>query len=160
MDLSVIVNHKQDDKGNAVIQLETAMGDAIKHFNAHAINVPRTRFLPVKSTSDLLLLTSDLYDLEHGRLLLSNKREFAGTPVVKLGDEFKKVQAFNKRFKTIPSLLELDHLTVAGDVTFGRGVVLRGTVIIVANDGQKIQLPDGCILENKLVSGNLQLTDH
>jgi len=109
---------------------------------------------------------------------------FQSTPVVKLGDAFKKVAAFQKRFKTIPSLLELDHLTVAGDVSFGRNVILRGTVIIVANDGQKIELPDGTTLENKLVSGkafhssslsrfflqsltshrfsigNLQLTDH
>jgi UTP--glucose-1-phosphate uridylyltransferase len=29
--------------------------------------------------------------------------------------------------------LELDHLTVSGDVTFGKGVVLKGTVIIIAN---------------------------
>lgn len=71
---------------------------------------------------------------------------------------------------TMPS----DHLTVAGehcrsrmpeelsntsferslgDVSFGRGVILRGTVIIVANEGAKIELPDGTILENKLVSG-------
>ena len=57
-------------------------------------------------------------------------------------------------------MVELDHLTVAGDVTFGRNVILRGTVIIVANEGAKIELPDGTILENKLVSGNLQLTDH
>jgi hypothetical protein len=64
-----------------------------------------------------------------------------------------QVANFQKRFKTIPSLLEVDHLTVAGDVSFGRNVVLRGTVIIVANDGQAIELPDGTTLENKLVSG-------
>lgn len=29
------------------------------------------------------------------------------------------------RFATIPDLIELDHLTVSGDVTFGRGVSLR-----------------------------------
>ncbi|GAA5822141.1 hypothetical protein JCM10212_000354 [Sporobolomyces blumeae] len=161
MDLEVIVNHKQSDKGEAVIQLETAVGAAIKHFqNAHGINVPRSRFLPVKSCSDLLLITSDLYQLEHGQLRMNPDRMFQSTPVVKLGDAFKKVAAFQKRFKTIPSLLELDHLTVAGDVSFGRNVILRGTVIIVANDGQKIELPDGTTLENKLVSGNLQLTDH
>lgn len=57
----------------------------------------------------------------------------------------------------MPSMLELDHLTVAGDVSFGRGVTLRGTVIIVANEGQKIELPDGTVLENKLVSGNLSI---
>lgn len=161
MDLEIIVNNKVADNGEAVIQLETALGAAIKHFkNAHGINVPRSRFLPVKSCSDLLLITSDLYMLEHGRLILNQNRMFSTTPIIKLGDHFKKVANFQKRFKTIPEMLELDHLTVAGDVWFGRGVTLRGTVIIVANEGQKIQLPDGAILENKLVSGNLQLTDH
>ncbi|KAL8279501.1 hypothetical protein RQP46_008063 [Phenoliferia psychrophenolica] len=161
MDLEIIVNNKVSDSGEAVIQLETAVGAAIKHFkNAHGINVPRSRFLPVKSCSDLLLITSDLYLLEHGRLVMNPARMFLSTPVIKLGDHFKKVAQFQKRFKTIPEMLELDHLTVAGDVSFGRGVTLRGTVIIVANEGAKIELPDGTILENKLVSGNLQLTDH
>jgi UTP--glucose-1-phosphate uridylyltransferase len=51
---------------------------------------------------------------------------FPSTPLVKLGDNhFKKVAAFLARFGSIPDLLELDHLTVSGDVTFGRGVSLR-----------------------------------
>lgn len=73
---------------------------------------------------------------------------FGSTPVIKLGDHFKKVANYQKRFKSIPNLLELDHLTVSGDVTFGRGVQLRGTVIVVANEGSKIDIPDGSILEN------------
>lgn len=40
-----------------------------------------------------------------------------------------KIQQFQKRFKKIPKILELDHLTVTGDVYFGRNVTLRGTVI-------------------------------
>ncbi|GAA6024325.1 hypothetical protein JCM10207_009266 [Rhodosporidiobolus poonsookiae] len=161
MDLEIIVNHKTADKGEAVIQLETAVGAAIKHFNnAHGVNVPRSRFLPVKASSDLLLLMSDLYQLEHGCLRMNPARQFGGTPVIKLGDEFKKVANFQKRFKTIPSLLELDHLTVAGDVWFGRNTKLRGTVIVIATDKNVIQLPDGAELENKLVSGSLTLLDH
>ncbi|SCV72596.1 BQ2448_4133 [Microbotryum intermedium] len=161
MDLEIIVNNKVAANGEAVIQLETAVGAAVKHFDrAIGINVPRARFLPVKSCSDLLLIKSDLYDLEHGTLTLSPLRMFSTTPVVKLGDHFKKVDAFLKRFPQIPNILELDHLTVAGDVVFGRNTQLRGTVIIVANEGQKIHLPDGTILENKLVSGNLLLTEH
>ena len=31
--------------------------------------------------------------------------------------------------KAIPNIMDLDHLTVSGDVYFGRNVVLRGTVI-------------------------------
>ncbi|KAH9176328.1 UTP-glucose-1-phosphate uridylyltransferase [Lactarius sanguifluus] len=150
---------KRDD-GQAVIQLETAAGAAIKHFKgAHGVNVPRSRFLPVKSCSDLLLIKSDIYSLEHGQLVINPSRMFENTPVIKLGDHFKKIQQFQKRFKKIPHIIELDHLTVTGDVNFGRNVTLRGTVIVVANEGQRIDIPDGCILENRLLSGNLNMID-
>lgn len=76
----------------AFCQLETAAGAAIKHFkNGHGVNVPRTRFLPVKSCSDLLLIKSDIYSLEHGQLVINEQRMFETTPVIKLGDHFKKV---------------------------------------------------------------------
>ena len=76
----------------SIQQLETAAGAAIKHFkNAHGINVPRSRFLPVKSCSDLLLIKSDIYSLEHGQLVINENRLFGTTPVIKLGDHFKKV---------------------------------------------------------------------
>jgi len=156
MDLDIIINPKTTDDGQAVIQLETAAGAAIKHFrNAHGINVPRNRFLPVKSCSDLLLIKSDIYSLSHGQLVINENRLFATTPVIKLGDHFKKIAQFQKRFKRIPTIIELDHLTVTGDVYFGRNITLRGTVIIVANEGQRIDIPDGCVLENRLLTGNL-----
>ncbi|KAG9022342.1 UTP-glucose-1-phosphate uridylyltransferase [Serendipita sp. 407] len=160
-ELDIIVNNKSMDDGTPVVQLETAVGAAIKHFNnAHGVNVPRSRFLPVKSCSDLLLVTSDLYSLEHGKLVMNPNRMFNQTPVVKLGDTFKKIGNFQKRFGSIPNILELDHLTVSGDVWFGKNITLRGTVIIVANEGNRIDLPDGSILENKLVSGNVSIIDH
>ncbi|KAJ8463030.1 hypothetical protein ONZ51_g10525 [Trametes cubensis] len=158
MELDIIVNPKTTDDDQAVIQLETAAGAAIKHFNnAHGVNVPRSRFLPVKNCSDLLLIKSDIYSLEHGQLVINPNRMFETTPVIKLGDHFKKIQQFQKRFKKIPTIIELDHLTVTGDVYFGRNVTLRGTVIIVANEGQRIDIPDGCVLENRLLSGNLNM---
>lgn len=161
LDLEIITNHKTLDNGEPVIQLETAVGAAIKHFRgAKGVNVPRSRFLPVKSCSDLLLITSDLYSLEHGKLVMNPQRMFNQTPVVKLGDTFKKVANYQKRFKTIPKMMELDHLTVMGDVSFGRNVELKGTVIIVANEGNRIEIPDGSILENKLVTGNLAIIEH
>ncbi|KAJ2738414.1 UTP-glucose-1-phosphate uridylyltransferase [Coemansia sp. Cherry 401B] len=160
-DLDLIVNHKTTDDGTAVIQLETAVGAAIKHFDgAHGINVPRSRFLPVKSTSDLFLVTSDLYLLENGELRLNPKRTFKTVPVVKLGDHFKKVADYLSRFKTPPQILELDHLTVTGDVSFSSDVTLEGTVIIVANHGAHIDIPRGSILNDKVVSGDLRLLDH
>ncbi len=52
-------------------------------------------------------------------------RSFPSVPLVKLGNSFSKVNEFLKRFGNIPDCLELDHLTVSGDVTFGKGVILR-----------------------------------
>ena len=74
--------------------------------------------------------------------------------------DFFQVAEFLKRFASIPNILELDHLTVSGNVMFGRGVSLRGTVIIIANPGDRIDIPPGAILENKIVSGNLRILDH
>jgi len=160
MELEIIVNPKITDDGRSIIQLETAAGAAIRHFsNAGGINVPRSRFLPVKNCSDLLLIKSDIYSLEHGRLVLNKDRLFGTTPVIKLDDHFKKIRDFQSRFKSIPTIVDLDHLTVSGNVYFGRNVTLKGTVIIVANEGQRIDIPDGCVLENRLVSGNLNMTE-
>ena len=72
---------------------------------------------------------------------MSPERMFLSTPLVKLGDEFKNVGDFLKRFASIPDILELDHLTVSGNVTFGRGVALNGTLIIIANHGDRIEIP-------------------
>lgn len=160
--MEIIVNPRILDGDINVIQLETAVGAAMKCFdNAVGLNVPRSRFLPVKKTSDLLLVMSNLYTLTLGALVMSSKRMFPTTPLVKLGDNyFKKVGGFIKRFGSIPDILELDHLTVSGDVTFGKGVSLKGTVIIIANHGDRIDIPDGSILENRIVSGNLRILDH
>jgi len=162
LNMEIIVNHKILDQGTRVIQLETAVGAAMKCFDgAIGINVPRSRFLPVKKTSDLLLVMSNLYSLRNGSLIMSPQRMFETTPLVKLGDNhFSKVKQFLGRFANIPDIIELDHLTVSGDVTFGRGVSLRGTVIIIANHGDRIDIPPGAILENKIVSGNLRILDH
>ncbi|XP_064915318.1 UTP--glucose-1-phosphate uridylyltransferase isoform X1 [Columba livia] len=161
IDMEIIVNPKTLDGGLNVIQLETAVGAAIKSFeNSLGINVPRSRFLPVKTTSDLLLVMSNLYSLNAGSLTMSEKREFPTVPLVKLGSSFTKVQDYLRRFESIPDMLELDHLTVSGDVTFGKNVSLKGTVIIIANHGDRIDIPAGALLENKIVSGNLRILDH
>ncbi|CAI6373235.1 unnamed protein product [Macrosiphum euphorbiae] len=162
MNLEIIVNNKTLDNNLNIIQLETAVGAAMKSFNGGVgINVPRSRFLPVKKTSDLLLVMSNLYHMKNGSLSMSPLRMFPTTPLVKLGDkDFAKVKDFLSRFATIPDILELDHLTVSGDVTFGRNVSLKGTVIIIANHGDKIDIPSNATLENKIVSGNLRILDH
>jgi len=162
LDMEIIVNPSTLEQGTNVYQLVTAIGAAMKCFdNAVGLKVPRSRFLPVKKTSDLLLVMSNLYTLNHGALIMSPKRMFPSTPLVKLGNKYFKITSdFLSRFGSIPDLLELDHLTVSGDVTFGKGVSLKGTVIIIANHGDRIDIPAGSIIENKIVSGNLRIMDH
>jgi UTP--glucose-1-phosphate uridylyltransferase len=166
LELEIIPNSKSipaDKSGDSdlsVIQLETAVGAAIRHFqNAHGVNVPRRRFLPVKTCSDLMLVKSDLYSMKHGQLKIDAAR-FGPAPLIKLGSHFKKVSDFQKRVPSIPRILELDHLTITGAVNIGRGVTLKGTVIIVANEGSTIDVPPGSILENVVVQGSLRLLEH
>ena len=90
-DIDIIINPKVE-KGRAILQLEIAAGAAIQYFrNARGVNVPRSRFLPVKSTSDLFIVQSNLYSLEYGELVMNPQRAFPTVPLVKLGDNFKKV---------------------------------------------------------------------
>jgi UTP--glucose-1-phosphate uridylyltransferase len=151
--MEIIPNPKEVD-GVKVLQLETAAGAAIRFFDkAIGINVPRSRFLPVKATSDLLLVQSDLYTLEDGSVIRNTARTNPENPSIELGPEFKKVSNFLSRFKSIPSIVELDSLKVAGDVWFGAGVILKGKVSIIAKSGVKLEVPDGAVIANKEING-------
>ena len=56
------------------------------------VNVPRSRFLPVKKTSDLLVVMSNLFKLKDGTLVRNPARSIPTLPLVKLGDmHFSKV---------------------------------------------------------------------
>lgn len=163
IDLDIIENKKIEPKtGEHVIQLETAIGAAIMFFpNSKGIVVPRSRFLPVKTCSDLFLVESNLYLEDHGSLKLNPKRIYSTSPLIKLlGKNFSKLESFSSSFKSIPDILELDHLTVSGNVKFGKNVVLKGTVIIIADEKSSITIPDGSILENNILYGNLPIIEH
>lgn len=149
--MEIIPNPKEVD-GVKVLQLETAAGAAIRFFDrAIGINVPRSRFLPVKATSDLLLVQSDLYTLEDGFVIRNPARVNPANPSIDLGPEFKKVGNFLKRFKSIPSIIDLDSLKVSGDVWFGSGIILKGKVVIEAKQGEKLEVPDDSVIENKVI---------
>jgi UTP--glucose-1-phosphate uridylyltransferase len=106
------------------------MGAAIEVFGgATAIGVDRDRFLPVKTTSDLLVLRSDAYDLQDdGRLM----KVADLTPVVDLDNEYYKIIGdFDHRFPAgAPSLKEARYLEVNGDWTFEAGVRVIGEVTL------------------------------
>ncbi len=148
LSLPMIVNRKTVDPADPgstrVVQLETAMGAAIATFDvAGALRVPRSRFLPVKTTNDLLVLRSDAYQVADGALRLVPGRTAA--PLVDLDGHFALVGDFDRRFPGgPPSLVGADRLTVRGDVVFGHGVTVRGTVAVVAED--PFTVPDGAVL--------------
>lgn len=61
LELDIIVNEKHDH-GIDVIQLKTAIGAAIRHFDRVVfLDVPRSRFLPVGENSDALRIRSNSY---------------------------------------------------------------------------------------------------
>ena len=161
LSLKVVVNERMVE-GLKTLQLETIIGHAVSDFNkVVAVDVPRSRYLPVKGTSDLFLIQSNLFSLLRGTLIINPQRPYPSHPLIKLGETFRNIDEYAARIKYgVPNILELEHLTVAGDVTFGRNVTLKGTVIIVANEGSLIMIPDGTILEDKVVTGNLRLLDH
>jgi UTP--glucose-1-phosphate uridylyltransferase len=142
-----------DKTSPEVFQIETAMGAAIEVFEgATAIVVGRDRFLPVKTTNDLLLLRSDAYGLDaDGALRLAVKK----APLIDLDpDYFKTMADFDARFPHgAPSLREASSLTVRGDWTFGKDVVVRGTVVLSDDDGEPNSVPSGTVLESMIVEG-------
>jgi len=150
--LPTIVNRKnldpRDPDSAAVIQLETAAGAALSLFpDARAVRVPRSRFSPVKTTSDLLSVRSDAYilDPEH-RLVLDPRRE--SPPDVDLDPRFfKLLDAFDQRFAHgPPSLLHCRSLEVRGNVFFGAGIIARDDVRLSAPEAL-IVLEAGTVLE-------------
>jgi len=152
--LDIIVN-KKNINGVPLIQLETAIGASIQCFNKScAIVVPRRRFLPVKTTNELFIVQSDMYTCENGTLTMNPKREFPELPEVRLGANFKKVGEYQERVPELPEITDLFNLTCVGDVSFGKNIVLKGTVIIIAEEGAKIHIPDGKVLENNVVLGS------
>jgi UTP--glucose-1-phosphate uridylyltransferase len=147
--LPLIRNEKtvdpRDNSTPKVYQLETAMGAAIECFEgASAIQVERDRFAPVKTTSDLLSVRSDAYELDpHFRLALRAERNGV-PPVVKLSDEYKLVDGFEPLIASgVPSLLRCKSLTVEGRFEFEPKVEIVGDVKFVTRSPEPKKIRSG-----------------
>ena len=152
LELPLIVNRKtvdpRDSSSPAVLQLESAMGAAIGSFaGAQLLLVPRTRFAPVKTTDDLLVLRSDVYTLSEDWVVAPVPERADNLPYVELDSKFYKLlDDFERRFpEGAPSLREAERLIVHGDVTFGRAVRVRGAVELEAPE--PIRIDAGATLE-------------
>ncbi|MCW2852364.1 MAG: UTP--glucose-phosphate uridylyltransferase [Nocardioides sp.] len=140
--LPLIRNVKTIDPGDPstpkVIQIETAMGAAVEVFEgSQLIEVGRDRFVPVKTTNDLLVLRSDVYDIGQDFVLDQVADEL---PFVDLdGSFYKLVREFDKRFpEGAPSMRKASSLKVEGDWTFGRGVRVVGEVELEATRAERV----------------------
>ncbi len=151
--LPMIVNKKtvdpSDDGSPEVYQLETAMGAALGVIEgAQVLSVPRTRFAPVKTTDDLLVLRSDAYVLtDDFHVAVAPERE--GAPFVELDPKvYKRLRDFDARFpEGPPSLVAAERFVVKGDVRFGRDVVARGAVEVRQEGSDQRVIEDGAVLE-------------
>ncbi len=153
--LPMIRNSKTVDprnkKSTAVYQIETAMGSAIGVFKgAQAVRVPRTRFAPVKTTNDLLVVRSDAYALTNDFRLV--QAESGKKLQVSLdSDYYKLVSDFNGRFPHgVPSITNCESLKISGDIAFGKNVTCNGNVELINHSGAQVMIPDGTILEGKV----------
>ena len=127
-----------DPKTPKVVQIETAMGAAIEVFEgSQLIEVGRDRFVPVKTTNDLLVLRSDVYDIGENFVL---DQVADVVPFIDLdGDYYKYVANFDERFpEGAPSLRKASSLTVNGDWTFGKGVQVIGAVSLDGADAERV----------------------
>jgi UTP--glucose-1-phosphate uridylyltransferase len=131
-----------DAKSPEVVQIESAMGAAIEIFSgAQTIEVTRHRFVPVKTTNDLLVLRSDVYDIGEDFVL---DQASPMIPFVDLDGIYKLVGEFDKRFKEgAPSLREAESFVVDGDWTFGENVKVVGKVAL---DGKRGRVESGTVL--------------
>jgi len=147
--LAVIKNSKTVDPRNknspAVFQLETAMGAAIECFeDAGAIVVPRTRFAPVKTTSDLLALRSDAYSVtEDFRLILAAQDH--QPPAISLDEKFyKSIDQLDENLQHgVPSLKNCRELAVRGPVLLSSENILEGKISLANNSLAPKALPPG-----------------
>lgn len=140
--LPLIRNVKNVDPGDKsspkVVQVETAMGAAIEVFDdAQLIEVGRDRFVPVKTTNDLLVLRSDVYGIGKDFVLDQQADE---VPFIELDSaHYALVDEFAKRFpEGAPSLTKATSLKVEGDWTFGKGVQVVGDVELSAHSAQRV----------------------
>lgn len=142
----------RDKTSTAVYQIETAMGSAIGVFKgAEAIRVPRTRFAPVKTTNDLLVVQSDAYRLtdDFRMVQAQDSRRFN---VSLDSDYYKLVSDFNGRFPHgTPSIKNCQSLKVKGDFKFGKNITCQGDVELINNTDEQVNIPDGTVLEGRLV---------
>jgi hypothetical protein len=128
------------------------MGAAIECFgDARAIEVPRSRFAPVKTTSDLLAVRSDAYEIDPEFRLVLRADGHGVPPVIKLDEHYKIVDRFEELVaQGVPSLALCRSLVVEGQVCFSPGVKVTGDVTFVNRDERQKTIQPGVYKDTKV----------
>ena len=151
LELSVLVNRK-NIKGMPIVQLETAIGSGLECFEgALGLSVSRERFLPVKKTDDLLLVRSNLFSLNNGKLIRNPERKSDSLPIVDLGAFLQNIENFQNSFPIIPDLVGLEELKVNGIVRFKGECSLKGKVHLQGLK-EALVLPSGVVIDDEFVN--------
>jgi len=128
LNIPIIINKKNinplDSNSEEIIQLESAMGSAISLFkNAKTILVPSERFIPVKNTSNLLYLRSDLVSLDKNYRLKPLKNiKIELNPMF-----YKNISDFENRIKVVPSLINATFVKINSEVIFDKPIEISGS---------------------------------
>ena len=160
--LPLILNSKtldpRDKTSPPVYQIESAMGSAISLFEgATAVNVPRSRFYPVKTCNDLLAVRSDCFVYAEDESLRINpirikKNKPVATKVKLDPDYYGIIDDLDQRFAAgVPSLADCDALTVEGDVRFEKDVTIKGSVNIKNRQKSQAVIKAGTVIDKDLV---------
>jgi UTP--glucose-1-phosphate uridylyltransferase len=161
LQLPLLCNKKYVDAADPnsplVYQLESAMGSALSVLpNTGAVDVPRSRFIPVKTCEELLLLRSDYYTLADDFRISAIPELNQKPPELTLDSRFfGTVDQLDERFKNgIPSLRHCHRLSVEGNVSFGQGCSIIGDAMVANRTDTPFTVPD-----NSTLSGDLRIGD-
>ncbi|MGM9991340.1 MAG: UTP--glucose-1-phosphate uridylyltransferase [Candidatus Bruticola sp.] len=153
LDLPVICNTKMlcDSFGKAckVYQIETACGSIISSWlNAQAVEVPRSRFVPVKGLGDLMIVRSDLFYVDENYSIHCVQDNFK-PPLISLPSEIVTLEDLAHMFPAgMPSLKQCSSLEIDGPVVFGQGVACQGEVKVTAS--VETFIPAGTLLSGEV----------
>ncbi len=160
--LPMILNPKtvnpRDENSPPVFQVETAMGAAISLFeDTMAVNVPRSRFFPVKSCDDLMALRSDCYVLGDGENLQINPQRPSAnsSEAVKISLDPKfygRIDLLEERFKQgLPSLVDCEALSIEGDVYFEGNIIIKGRISIKNRLKSPAIIKEGTVVDGDII---------
>ena len=145
-----VINNQKEINQKKIMQLEMAIGSAMTLFDkSDIVLVDRNRFLPVKTTSDLLVLQSDLVsEITPGKLSVKQK-----IPVIRW--DLNTLDQYKKSMQEIPSLMHLTSLEIKGPIQFKKNVKLSANIKII-NTTRKPY-----IIENEKLSDiEIQVSDN